>query len=245
MKTLLLRLAGPLQSWGVQSRFTRRTTERAPSKSGVLGMIAAAQGRRRTDTLTDLLGLRFAVRIDQPGRLDRDYQTARIFEGPKGTAPSQRFYLADAVFVAGIQGDDEVISGIEDALRRPAFPLYLGRRSCPPAGPVVIGTRADGPYQALMVERYHASPFWARKQPPDVELDLLADGGVIPVPEVREAPVTQRDVPLSFSPSLRQHDWRSVERTTLQLTNPLGRVTVTAGPGPFTHDPMTAFEEGD
>lgn len=245
MKTLLLRLAGPLQSWGVQSRFTRRTTERAPSKSGVLGMIAAAQGRRRTDTLTDLLGLRFAVRVDQPGQSERDFQTARTLDGSRSMPLSYRFYLADAVFVAAIQGDDEVIGGIEDALRRPVFPLYLGRRSCPPAGPVVIGTRGYGPYQALAAERYHASPVWARKQPSDVRLDLLADAGLIPATEVREAPVTQRDVPVSFDPSLRQYDWRSVERSVVRLANPLGRDVVGARTGTPTHDPMDVFEGGD
>jgi CRISPR system Cascade subunit CasD len=247
--TLLLRLAGPLQSWGVQSRFTRRTTERAPSKSGVLGIIAAAQGRRRTDSLTDLLGLRFAVRADQPGRLERDFQTARTLDGAKSMPLSERFYLSDAVFVAGIQGDPELVGGIEEALRRPVFPLYLGRRSCPPAGPVVVGTRDDELYQALTAEPYHASPVWARKQPTDVRLDLLADAGVIPTTEVREAPVTQRDVPVSFDPSLRQHDWRSVERTVVRLANPLGRDAVRAGSpagsASFAHDPMSVFEGDD
>jgi CRISPR system Cascade subunit CasD len=208
-------------------------------------MIAAAQGRRRTDALTDLLNLRFAVRVDQPGRLERDFQTARALDESSTMPLSYRFYLSDAVFVAGIEGDGEAIDGIEEALRRPAFPLYLGRRSCPPAGPIVIGTRDEDPYQALAAERYHASPVWARKQPPDVDLGLLADAGVIPDTEVREAPVTQRDVPVSFDPSLRQHGWRSVERTTVRLTNALGRGVAPVRPGVFVHDPMNVFEGGD
>ncbi|MFW0768389.1 type I-E CRISPR-associated protein Cas5/CasD, partial [Trabulsiella odontotermitis] len=60
MTALLLRLAGPLQSWGTSSRFSRRGTDRVPSKSGVVGLLAAAQGRRRTDPLEELLGLRMA-----------------------------------------------------------------------------------------------------------------------------------------------------------------------------------------
>ena len=76
MSTLLLRLAGPLQSWGDSSRFTRRETRAEPTKSGVLGLLAAAQGRRRTDPILDLAALRFGVRIDQPGRLPAAFQPA-------------------------------------------------------------------------------------------------------------------------------------------------------------------------
>jgi len=42
MPTLLLRLAGPMQSWGLSSRFTIRDTSLEPSKSGVLGLLCAA-----------------------------------------------------------------------------------------------------------------------------------------------------------------------------------------------------------
>ena len=75
--TLLLRLSGPMQSWGASSRFKQRATEQVPTKSGVLGLLAAAQGRQRTDDLQDLAALTFAVRVDQPGSLLRDYQTAQ------------------------------------------------------------------------------------------------------------------------------------------------------------------------
>lgn len=50
MTVLLLRLAGPLQSWGSAARFARRGTENAPTKSGVLGLLAAAEGRPRDAT---------------------------------------------------------------------------------------------------------------------------------------------------------------------------------------------------
>ncbi|MEV7715510.1 CRISPR-associated protein Cas5, partial [Streptomyces sp. NPDC088270] len=59
MSVLLMRLAGPLQSWGSAARFVRRTTENAPTKSGVLGLLAAAQGRRRDADLSDLAALEF------------------------------------------------------------------------------------------------------------------------------------------------------------------------------------------
>ena len=62
MPTLMLALSGPMQSWGSESRFTRRATEQMPTKSGVIGMLAAAQGRRRSDPVEDLVGIRFGVR---------------------------------------------------------------------------------------------------------------------------------------------------------------------------------------
>lgn len=45
MGTLLLKLAGPLQAWGVESKFDERRTLNFPTKSGVIGMVAAALGR--------------------------------------------------------------------------------------------------------------------------------------------------------------------------------------------------------
>ena len=69
---LVLRLAGPLQSWGSSSQFNRRETDDRPTKSGVIGLLAAAQGRRRSDPIEDLVDVKLAVRVDQPGSLLRD-----------------------------------------------------------------------------------------------------------------------------------------------------------------------------
>ena len=131
MSTLLLRLSSPMQSWGVKAKFNRRTTERAPTKSGVIGMIAAALGRRRNEDISDLAALRFGVRTDSGGTLLRDYHTAKSLEEPYVT---HRYYLCDAVFLAGLEGDAALLHTIDAALGRPAFPLFLGRRSCPPGG---------------------------------------------------------------------------------------------------------------
>lgn len=46
MSTLLLRLAGPLQAWGTESKFETRRTEREPTRSGVVGLLMAALGCR-------------------------------------------------------------------------------------------------------------------------------------------------------------------------------------------------------
>ncbi|WP_310729088.1 type I-E CRISPR-associated protein Cas5/CasD [Streptomyces sp. N2A] len=68
-----MRLAGPLQAWGDSSRFDRRDTHSHPTKSGVIGMCAAALGRDRTEPLEELAKLRYGVRIDRPGTMISDY----------------------------------------------------------------------------------------------------------------------------------------------------------------------------
>lgn len=71
--TLLMRLAGPLQAWGDSSRFDRRDTHSHPTKSGVIGLCAAALGLDRTTPLGKLAELRYGVRIDRPGTMISDY----------------------------------------------------------------------------------------------------------------------------------------------------------------------------
>lgn len=93
MSILLLRLAGPMQAWGTQSRFTNRDTGLEPSKSGVIGLLCAALGRSREQPLNDFRGIEMAVRIDREGRLMRDYHTAG---GEHQPAPSSESIPKDA-----------------------------------------------------------------------------------------------------------------------------------------------------
>ncbi|MDQ2837589.1 MAG: type I-E CRISPR-associated protein Cas5/CasD [Actinomycetota bacterium] len=230
MTILALRLAGPLQSWGAASRFVRRSTEPAPTKSGVLGLIAAAQGRRRTDAIEDLLALNFGVRIDQPGRVVRDFQTA-VPDVGKPLPLSYRYYLGDAVFLALLEADRQLLEGIEDALRNPTFPLYLGRRSCPPVGPLSLGLRELNLSTALSTEPWQASPWYQRTHP--TAASWLAT--VVDCKPTDEGSETVRDKPLSFDPRRREYGWRSVLRDHVSLI-----AESAALPAGF-HDPMTAF----
>jgi len=148
MPTLLLRLAGPMQSWGTTSRFDERDTQLEPSKSGVLGLVCAALGRDRSEAIDDLAALRMGVRVDREGILMRDYQTATgvmIATGKADlhrTVVSPRYYLADAAFLVGLEGANrDLLESIQRALRAPAWPLSLGRKSFPPSQPVWL---ADG-----------------------------------------------------------------------------------------------------
>lgn len=233
MTTLLLRLAAPLQSWGTSSRFTRRATDRAPSKSAVIGLLAAAEGRRRTDSIEHLLDLRFAVRTEQPGQLERDFQTATRRGERTPVSVSTRHYLADAVFLAAVEGDRALLEGLREALRHPHFPLSLGRRSCPPAGPVEHHLREMTAEDALRQEPWRASRWYQRAHKArDVDLDLTLD-----CPPGTSGAELVRDQPLAhgFDPSHRQWEWRSVQHTRVQVTNPEFREPLD------THDPMSVL----
>ncbi len=218
MSTLLLLLSGPQQAWGSRSRFARRETEREPTKSGVLGLVAAAQGRRRTDPLDDLWGLQFAVRVDQEGTLQRDFQTAHHPNG-KSMPLTHRYFLADAVFVAAIEGPDAIVSALDHAVRQPAFPLYLGRRAFPPGRPVALGMRDCSVMSALEDEPWRASEAHQRRtRARAVSLRVRRDA------EPDETGFAIRDVPLSFDPVRRDYGWRQVvEPPPLRIFNPHGR----------------------
>ncbi|WP_067475775.1 type I-E CRISPR-associated protein Cas5/CasD [Actinomadura hibisca] len=204
MTVLLMRLAGPLQAWGSAARFARRTTEGAPTKSGVLGLLAAALGRPRTADPSDLAALRFGVRVDQRGTLLRDFQTAHRLDTGDALPVSERFYLADAVFVAAVEGPHEQLSELDRALKQPVFLPYLGRRSCPPSSPVDLGLRPALDLEtALTAEPWHAADWYQRGHDNNVEILVEAsdEAGRFD---------TLRDQPLSYDPAHRRYALRRV-----------------------------------
>lgn len=209
MSTLLLRLAAPLQSWGVAGKFDTRDTTREPTKSGVIGLLAAALGRRRDDGLDDLKALRYGVRIDQEGTFLRDFHTARLNEQDPPFVTT-RYYLADAIFLVGLEGEDDFLQEIAYALENPVFPLYLGRRSCPPVGRLVLGIREMSLYQALKEEPWLASEWFQRnkKNMDEVKLTIVCDAK----PDEQGA-FLRRDLPVSFDQRHRQYGFRLVKDT--------------------------------
>ncbi|MEV0633806.1 type I-E CRISPR-associated protein Cas5/CasD [Streptomyces sp. NPDC050619] len=239
MSVLTLRLAGPLQAWGASARFTRRTTESAPTKSGVIGMLAAAQGIQRGDdaALARLSALRFGVRIDQPGTRLRDFQTAHHADTDKSMPLSERFYLADAVFVTALEGDGTLLDELHGALRAPVYLPYLGRRSCPPSHPVELALHDDGElHQALSDEPWQAAR-WYRKQYRQASVPLVVLREARPDEEHAEV---LRDQPLSFAAEHRRHALRSVVRTTVDVPNPQAATPTRSAP---SHDPFAALQE--
>jgi CRISPR system Cascade subunit CasD len=136
MATLLIAIAGPMQSWGTRSHFTQRDTEKEPSKSGIIGMVCAALGRDRNESIDDLASLKMGVRVDREGVIQKDFQTvqnAATAGGGKRNLISNRWFLADAVFLVGLEGDEKLLRRIHTALRTPVWPLSLGRKSYVPS----------------------------------------------------------------------------------------------------------------
>lgn len=158
MATLLLQFVGAQQSWGTRSRFDHRDTEPEPSKSGVVGLLACALGRSRDQPLDDLAALRLGVRVDREGVLSRDFQTAQNVlkadeSGRQETALSERFYLADAAFLVGLESDDAGwLAGLHRAVLAPHWPLFLGRRAYVPGLPVA---RQDALVEQPLTEALH------------------------------------------------------------------------------------------
>ena len=223
MSVLLMKLAGPMQSWGHESRYTQRDTGSEPTKSGVLGLLAAAQGRRRTDPIEDLVELRFGVRADQPGRVLEDFQTAHSMTTGKALPLTSRRYLADAVFVAGVEGEREFLEQLLVALKSPEYALFLGRRAFTPSAPIGIGI-VDGPLRSVLAEHPWEASDWFKKRQigqyqAQTTLDARAwESGSAEGPElVREDRV--QDVPVSWDMNHREYAWRPVKRYWTRLAD--------------------------
>jgi len=159
LRTLLLRLQGPMQSWGTTSRFDERDTQLEPSKSGVLGLICAALGRDRSAPVDDLAALKMGVRVDNEGALLSDYHTAQNIVSADGRSTDRvsvgrRYYLSDAVFLVGLEGERALLEQVHAALRNPFWPLALGRKSFAPSMPVYLHDGlVDSPLEEALRER--------------------------------------------------------------------------------------------
>lgn len=196
---LTFRLAGPLQSWSTAEGLGVRTTGSVPSKSGVLGLMAAALGRQRGEDMSDLRELGLLVRVDHVGSELEDFHTVSRYSRParEGKAPilealvdgasSEEFagpgrdvlikrqrYLTDAVFVAALvardEAGDELLARIGQALAAPVFPLYLGRKGCP-AEPLMpqLHQQVSDPV-ALITDLPWTAGGGARRQPQQLML---------------------------------------------------------------------------
>ena len=224
MKTLLLRLVGPMQSWGTQSQFRERDTGLEPSKSGVIGLLCAALGRPRDEPVNDLAALMMGVRVEREGAMRRDYQTAGGWHRREdawygvakadgktgGTVLSDRYYLADADFLVGLSGEDEaLLTRLHAALGAPHWPLALGRKAFVPAIPVQVPDNAahygpalrDGEVRTLLCD-LNAVPWCAGRGGRDVQpaqLRLVFDATTDDLTQATGLIARRADVPVSFA----------------------------------------------
>ncbi len=224
--TLLVRLSGPLQSWGSDSLYDTRGTDYYPTKSGVIGMVAAALGIKRDGSLDELNSLKFGVRIDCQGEYLKDFQVTDMGEKLNANL-SQRYYLSDATFLVGLSSSDySLLKKIDDALQKPKYTLYLGRKACPPTMPIDLGIQEKDLYEALYLHEW-LIPEWRRnglfKWREKLELRILM--------EAQEGAL-KKDVPISFHSNNRQYGYRNIKDMPRKIVHKTDMNIETS------HDPM-------
>lgn len=159
---LVFQLYAPLASWGEAAVGEVRHTSALPSRSALLGMLAAALGIRREEE-RQLLAINqhyhFAIRpLSGREQWLRDYHTVQMpkenrkrryvtrrdelvlsTDKPE-TMLTSREYRCDAYYHVALEhtpGAPFSLDELANALVSPVFPLYLGRKSCPPALPLL------------------------------------------------------------------------------------------------------------
>ncbi|MFB7411467.1 type I-E CRISPR-associated protein Cas5/CasD [Streptomyces sp. NPDC056202] len=254
--TLLLRLAAPLQSWGDhRAALDSRHTAPQPTKSGVIGLLAASLGRDRNEPLGQLADLTMGVRADVPGTLLRDYHTVSDYRGvpllsanlnakghqkptskPRYIRPTERFYLQDAAFLVGIHGPADFMEELTTAAKNPACLLGLGRRSCPPTFPLVLGL-TDTPLSNALAEHHwlaspHARSIWQQRNrgtaPATIDVPATIDDP--------EGDTVLSDQPLSYSFGKGRHTTRHVTHRLITLST--GFTPPPGTPAGEAHDPL-------
>ena len=202
MATLLLRLQGPMQAWGVQSRFGVRDTAREPSKSGVIGLLCAALGRDRTESVEDLAELRMGIRVDKAGSVQMDFHTAnevlKAGGGIKNTEISRRYYLADAAFLVGLESDGfALLKELHAALQNPKWMLFLGRKAFVPSPPVYLpeGLRLEED----MITAFRKYPWLSEDEKAYKKVRRQANGQIRLMLENETGEILINDHPISFA----------------------------------------------
>lgn len=215
---LVFHLYGPMAAWGDIAIGEYRPSFAHPSKSAIVGLLAAALGIRRDEEDRQnalAAACTFAVRVDSMGSLLRDYHTiqvpssgagrnrrtfltrrAELTEPDLNTILSSRDYRCDAVYTVAITlcgGSAFRVAELADALHKPVFTLYLGRKSCPlavPLFPKIVSA-------VTVKDAFHKTPV------PDDLKCLIQDKSSLVYWEgeqggyEREQVITRRDEPLS------------------------------------------------
>lgn len=161
---LIFRLYGPMAAWGDIAVGEVRPSFVHPSKSAVMGLIAAALGISRDEESKHCQlaqSYSFGVRVDAIGTPLSDYHTTQV--PPSGTGRnricfatrrdeiatlpreklktilSRRDYRMDALATVAFwtkTSPPYSLKELVEALQYPVYTLYLGRKSCPLALPV-------------------------------------------------------------------------------------------------------------
>ncbi|MGX2993926.1 type I-E CRISPR-associated protein Cas5/CasD [Streptomyces sp. JNUCC 64] len=243
----LLQLGGPLQSWGEHSDFAAdRDTVAHPTRSGLIGMVASALGIPRAEATTAegsrfarLTRLRFTIRVDRPGTRLIDFHTIggglpqhRTVPTAKGarrpaegaTMLTHRHYLSDAVFTVAVTAPDSdtpaLLTDCARALVAPHWPLYLGRRSCPPAPLLVLRAESPDPVTELLALPLARPAPSRHAEETTVTVRFTADTPFAEAPHPashRTAVTTLNDEPVRLTSRNRVHHTRPAYATSRDL----------------------------
>lgn len=156
---LVFRLYGPLASWGTPAVGGDRHTGVQPTRSALLGLLAAGVGieRDKEEALQALQkSVQLAVKQTVPSSLMRDYHTAQVPTHSSkithftrkselevdslNTILSSRDYRCDGVWIVAVSLTSQAsftLEQLQQGLLKPVYGLYLGRKSCPLAVPVL------------------------------------------------------------------------------------------------------------
>lgn len=175
MSTLAIYLDAPMQSWGVSSKFQFRETGAFPTKSALVGILAAACGIDKhapdeAEKLALLTALKLTVvkieKLNIPTSRLTDFHTVgggydkkeslrekmsipkKASGAPFTTVITRRSYLTDAAFVAIFEGNSTTLEKLQAALLDPVWGVWFGRKTCLPATPLTP-TLGETPQQAL------------------------------------------------------------------------------------------------
>ncbi len=152
MEYLVMRLYGPMASWGDIAIGESRHSHYGPTKAAVMGLVAATLGLKREQEAQHLAlnrGYQLATEV-QAGQLLRDYHTVQapdkvgkfqyrtrrdeliLGRDRLGTVLSTREYRTDACALVALKANDNApysLQQLMDAITRPVFVPYLGRKA--------------------------------------------------------------------------------------------------------------------
>lgn len=148
---LILKLQGVMQAWGEHTFEGLRPSANFPTRSAMVGLLAACLGIDRKDRQQQQAlaeSILYAVRQDETGRhviKMTDYHTVKDaredYVGLKShnTIVTQREYLLDVLFTVALWNTDNAVytlDKLQEALLKPHYTPFLGRRSCPITRPL-------------------------------------------------------------------------------------------------------------
>jgi len=158
MKTLILKTEG-MSAYGLQTFDVHRKVNHFPTRSAILGLLAAAMGfcrEQHSQIFALSQKLQIAVQVNNAGQKIVDYHTVQNFRSPfgkiqKGTKPTFREYWCDSEHTFAITSDDNTIKQLEEKVNSPVFFLFQGRKSCPLTRPLFEAVvENENPANALL-----------------------------------------------------------------------------------------------